>query len=199
MCFVDLFPWPPPAFELEPDSEDRPDQLASPPAFHPPSELGSDALPSLASIITGLDDELDPTLAQDDSMDPPEPIVGASGCPPAQLDLGIDIPALESASLRFMGIPIVGWQPEQELPDNYIAAIVDGTPVPESAKCTNAFVGSTFVQGASFHYDGLLSLLFVFSVSGTVNRWTTTTHFHPDLIIRISPATWRGHSYYDTG
>lgn len=169
MCFVDLFPWPPPATEQASSSEEQPGRPTSPPAISHQMESGSGTLPSFASIITGLiDHELDLPSIERRAADPSGSRAGASGAWPARPNPGVYTPALGPPPHPSIGIPSIQWQPEPRLPRNHIAAIVDGTPMPELSKCTNAFVGSTFVQGASFHYEGLPSLLFVFPVSASI-------------------------------
>lgn len=179
MCFVDLLPWPPSVPELEQGLEERPGRSLSLPTMSSPSELGSDRLPYSASVTTELDDELDLTTADNDAPSSSRLNAGGVEEPLAQPNAAANILALEPPPPPFVGVPILPWQFEQEVPRNHIAAIVDGIPVPEITKCTHAFVGSTFVQGATFHYDGLPSLLFVFSVSDAPNGWrNASTHLY---------------------
>lgn len=169
MCFVDLFPWPPPATEQASSSEEQPGRPTSSPAVDHSSEPGSGALPSFASIITGLiDHELYSPSTERGSADPSGSRAGASGAWPARPNPGVYTPALGPPPHPSIRAPFPQWHSEPNLPRHHIAAIVDGTPVPESSKCTNAFIGSTFVQGVSFPYEGLPSLLFVFPVSGSL-------------------------------
>lgn len=124
-----------------------------------PSELGSGALPSFASIITGLiDHELYSPSTERGSADPSGSRAGASGAWPARQNPRVYTPALRPPPHPSIGAPFPQWHSKPTLPLDHIATNVDGTPIPESSKCTNDFIESTFVQGVSFPYEGLPSL-----------------------------------------
>ena len=158
---MDLFPWPPP--DCEPATE------ANRQAYRPPSrppialrtECDSVTLPSLPSMFTGLYDDPGSAVTASSIVGLPTSSGGTSPDPASRT---ID-PALGGIGPPFCAREALLIGQELQPPECYIAAIVDGIPIPEAAKCTIGFVGSRVVQGGCFQYEGLPSMLFAFSVS----------------------------------
>ncbi|KAH9925295.1 velvet factor [Fomitopsis serialis] len=176
ICYVDLFQWPPPPCPNDAEPQREP----SPPKTIPrPTGPRSEALPSLASIMTQL---VPSSSARADPHGMAYP--SSSGAGPSRLPLRPGPPAHTPerplpGTLRVSDLPLTlpsfyyapanAAGPEMEQhpsgqrdhsPES--AAVVDGVPVPEYSSRTHAFVGATFVSASCFHHEGRPTLLFVF-------------------------------------
>ena len=150
-CFVDLFPWPPPAGA---DPGSRPEQRWSH-AHTESTSRGTTTLPPLASLISSL------------IPGPPNGPNAADTVAPNQSPNGLTV----DLDLLHLPPPLALTRPPMSpVSDDGIAAIVDGVPIPENSNCTQALIGATFVSASSLHFEGKATLLFTFPVGVMMHR-----------------------------